>query len=85
MQCCKQHVAWAEYCRIIASLALKIRYHQTELDLPQAENPHQHPAPIMCAARKRLSKARADRDTIHQDLSGHLAARIARLLAAIDA
>ncbi|TIO05203.1 MAG: SOS response-associated peptidase, partial [Mesorhizobium sp.] len=34
----EQHVAWAEYCRLMESLALKIPIHQTELDLPQADD-----------------------------------------------
>ncbi|WP_352606153.1 hypothetical protein [Mesorhizobium sp. M0488] len=73
MQRYEQHVAWAEYCRIMASLALKIPSHQTELDLPQAEDPHQRPGANNVRRPQALSKARADRDTIRQDLSGHLA------------
>ncbi len=47
----EQHIAWAEYCRIMASLALKIPTHQTELDLPQADDVRiNDPAPIMRAA-----------------------------------
>jgi hypothetical protein len=47
----EQHVLWAEYCRMMASLALKIPSHQTELDLPQADDVHVNdPAPIMRAA-----------------------------------
>lgn len=34
----EQHVLWAEYCRMMASLALNIPIHQTELDLPQADD-----------------------------------------------
>lgn len=34
----EQHIAWAEYCRMMESLALKIPTHQTELDLPQADD-----------------------------------------------
>lgn len=32
----EQHMA--EYCRMMAALALKIPSHQTELDLPQADD-----------------------------------------------
>lgn len=47
----EQHVLWAEYCRMMASLALKIPSHQTELDLPQADDVRiNDPAPIMRAA-----------------------------------
>lgn len=34
----EQHVAWAEYCRMMASVALQIPAHQTEFDLPQADD-----------------------------------------------
>jgi hypothetical protein len=34
----EQHVAWAEYCNMTQSLALGIRTHQSELDLPQADD-----------------------------------------------
>ncbi len=47
----EQHVAWAEYCRKMASLALKIPPHQTEFDLPQADDVRlKDPVPIMRAA-----------------------------------
>lgn len=34
----QQHVAWAEYCRLMEELELEIPAHQTELDLPQADD-----------------------------------------------
>lgn len=34
----EQHVAWAEYCRLMQELELEIPAHQTELDLPQADD-----------------------------------------------
>ena len=34
----EQHIAWAEYCRMMQSLAINIPTHQTELDLPQADD-----------------------------------------------
>ncbi|RUZ99983.1 SOS response-associated peptidase family protein [Mesorhizobium sp. M7A.F.Ca.US.001.02.1.1] len=47
----EQHIAWAEYCRMMQSLALDIPTHQTELDLPQADDIRiSDPAPIMRAA-----------------------------------
>ena len=47
----EQHILWAEYCRMLESLALEIPTHQTELDLPQADDIHiNDPAPIMRAA-----------------------------------
>ena len=47
----EQHIAWAEYCRMMESLALDIPTHQTELDLPQADDIRiSEPAPIMRAA-----------------------------------
>lgn len=47
----EQHIAWAEYCRMMESLALKIPTHQTELDLPQADDDRiNDPAPIMRVA-----------------------------------
>ncbi|MGY3332189.1 putative SOS response-associated peptidase YedK [Mesorhizobium sp. USDA 4775] len=46
----EQHVAWAEYCRMMESLALRIPSHQSELDLPQADDIRiNDPAPIMRA------------------------------------
>jgi putative SOS response-associated peptidase YedK len=32
----EQHVAWAEYCKVMQDLALKRAQHQGPLDLPQA-------------------------------------------------
>ncbi|TIN73866.1 MAG: SOS response-associated peptidase, partial [Mesorhizobium sp.] len=46
----EQHIAWAEYCRIMESLALQISSHQSELDLPQADIRINDPAPVMRAA-----------------------------------
>ena len=47
----EQHIAWAEYCRMMESLALKIPSHQTELDLPKADDIRiNDPAPIMRSA-----------------------------------
>ncbi|PWJ86982.1 putative SOS response-associated peptidase YedK [Mesorhizobium loti] len=47
----EQHIAWAEYCWMMESLALDIPTHQTELDLPQADDIRiSEPAPIMRAA-----------------------------------
>ncbi|TGT94978.1 SOS response-associated peptidase [bacterium M00.F.Ca.ET.163.01.1.1] len=47
----EQHIAWAEYCRMMAELALRIPSHQTELDLPQADDIRiNDPAPVMRAA-----------------------------------
>lgn len=34
----EQHVRWAEYCKMMQDLALDIPTHQTELDLPQADD-----------------------------------------------
>ncbi|MDF3156590.1 SOS response-associated peptidase family protein [Mesorhizobium sp. XAP10] len=47
----EQHIAWAEYCRVMQLLALDIPTYQTELDLPQADDIRiSDPAPIMRAA-----------------------------------
>ncbi|RUY04757.1 SOS response-associated peptidase, partial [Mesorhizobium sp. M7A.F.Ca.US.005.03.2.1] len=47
----EQHIAWAEYCRMMQLLALDIPTYQTELDLPQADDIRiSDPAPIMRAA-----------------------------------
>lgn len=47
----EQHILWAEYCRMLESLALEIPTHQTELDLPRVDDIHiNDPAPIMRAA-----------------------------------
>ncbi|ESZ21551.1 SOS response-associated peptidase family protein [Mesorhizobium sp. L48C026A00] len=47
----EQHIAWAEYCRMMQSLALNIPSHQTELDLPQADDIRiNDPAPVMRSA-----------------------------------
>ena len=55
----EQHIAWAEYCRMMQSLALDIPTHQTELDLPQAGDIRiSDPAPIMRAAGDRIELAR---------------------------
>lgn len=54
----EQHVLWAEYCRMMASLALKIPEHQTELDMPQADDIRiNDPAPIMRAAGEGIELA----------------------------
>lgn len=46
----EQHIAWAEYCRMMQLLALHIPTQQTELDLPQADDIRiSDPAPIMRA------------------------------------
>lgn len=34
----EQHIRYAEYCRMIQELALEVPIHQTELDLPQADD-----------------------------------------------
>lgn len=34
----EQHVLWAEYCKMMQALELGIPTHQTELDLPQADD-----------------------------------------------
>jgi len=34
----EQHVAWADYCRMMRELELGIASHQSELDLPQADD-----------------------------------------------
>ena len=34
----EQHVAWAAYCRMMQELELGIAPHQSELDLPQADD-----------------------------------------------
>src|ERR1700755_2145029 len=34
----EQHVAWAQYCEMMQSLALGIPMHQSELDLPRADD-----------------------------------------------
>jgi len=36
----EQHIRYAEYCRMMQELALRIPAHQTELDLPQADDIH---------------------------------------------
>ena len=55
----EQHIAWAEYCRMMQSLALDIPSHQTELDLPMAcDIPINDPAPIMRAAGERSNSRR---------------------------
>ena len=51
----QQRIAWAEYCRIVAELALKILPHQFELVHPQANDIRVNdPAPIMRAAGAKL-------------------------------
>ncbi len=34
----EQHIRYAEYCKMIQDLALGIPSHQTELDMPQADD-----------------------------------------------
>ena len=34
----EQHVRWAEYCKMMQALELRIPSHQSELDLPQADD-----------------------------------------------
>ena len=34
----EQHVAWAEYCKMMQDLALGIPTQQSEIDLPQADD-----------------------------------------------
>jgi hypothetical protein len=34
----EQHVAYAEYCKMMQDLELGIPLHQTELDLPQSDD-----------------------------------------------
>src|SRR5690606_20521266 len=34
----EQHIAWAEYCRMMRELELGISPHQSELDLPRADD-----------------------------------------------
>jgi len=57
----QQRIVWAEYCRVMVELALKISTHQAELLLPQADDIRvNEPAPIMRAAgAKRLVRARS--------------------------
>lgn len=44
----EQHIAGAEYCLMMESLAPRIPAHQTELDLPQADDVRiNDPAPIV--------------------------------------
>lgn len=45
----EQHILWAEYCRMLESLALEIPTHQTELDLPQVDDIHVKIRPRSCA------------------------------------
>jgi putative SOS response-associated peptidase YedK len=47
----EQHIRYAEYCKMMQDLALGIPTHQTELDLPQADNIKiSDMAPVMRAA-----------------------------------
>jgi hypothetical protein len=56
---CEQHIAWAEYCRMMQSLALNVPSHQTELDLPQADDIRiNDPGPVMRAAGDSIERFR---------------------------
>src|SRR5688572_29634244 len=47
----EQHIAWAEYRKMMAALKLGVPTHQTELDLPQADDIRiGDPGPVMRAA-----------------------------------
>jgi hypothetical protein len=47
----EQHVRWADYCKMMQALELRIPSQQSEVDLPQADDIRiNDPGPVMRAA-----------------------------------